>query len=121
MANGQNEADKKLPGKKELKKQLADKMENALPELRDMLGEKKFMNRLKKAARLLMEGLHKDEISKKKKEPVKKAATKKVATKKTTGAKATAKPTAAKKAATKTSKAAAKKAKTANKTKAGKQ
>jgi hypothetical protein len=90
--NGQSEAQTNLPGKKELKKQLADKMETALPELREMIGEKKFLNRVKKAAKLLMEGLHKEDLTKKKKAPAKKAITaKKTTTKKSVPNKAAAK------------------------------
>ena len=111
MENGNNEVKKSIPGKKELKKQLADKMETALPELRAMLGKKKFVHRLKKAAKLLMEGLHKEDVPKKKKEPVAKTAAKKG------GKKAAAKKMALPKSATK--KAAGKKA--AAKPKAGKQ
>ena len=94
MENGQQEAAQALPGKKEMKKQLIDKMEAALPELRDMLGEKKFANRLKKAAKLLTEGLHKQDLEDEKqpkKTMIKKAATKKVATTKLAGKKAAAK------------------------------
>ena len=121
MVHEQQETDKALPGKKELKRQLADKMENALPELRDMLGAKKFLNRVKKAAKLLMEGLHKEEVLKKKKEPAKKAATSKAAAKKATPAKAKAKKTTAKKVTSKTTnKASAQKAKTVKGAKAGK-
>src|SRR4051794_35421242 len=109
--NGQNAAQTNLPGKKELKKQLADKMETALPELREMIGEKKFLNRIKKAAKLLMEGLHKEELTKKKMQPNKKA----IAAKKTTTKKSAPKKAAAKKAASKAAKAA-----TPKKTKAAK-
>src|SRR5437764_1088154 len=106
MENGQNEASKALPGKKELKHQLTDKIETALPELREMLGEKKFARRVKKAAKLLMQGLHDKDVAKKSKQLAKKA----IATKKT------AQKAAAKKTATKTAEAApAKKAKAANK------
>jgi len=116
MENGQNEASKALPGKKELKQQLADKMQAALPELREMLGEKKFESRVKKAAKLLMQGLHKEDVAKKAKQSAKKT----TATKKT-AQKAAAKKTVAKKAVTKTAKAApAGKAKAANKKSTGK-
>ena len=36
------------PGKKELRKQLADKIAAAIPELKTTLGEKKFDSRIKK-------------------------------------------------------------------------
>jgi len=114
MENGQNQASKALPGKKEMKHQLADKMGTALPELREMLGEKKFANRVKKAAKLLMEGLHKDDLAKKRKQqPEKATATKKSDVKGTTAKKAAAKRTA--------KAAPAKKGKAANKKSAGKQ
>ncbi len=44
--------------KKEVKKELAHKIEIALPELKQSLGKKKFKKRIKKAARLITEGLH---------------------------------------------------------------
>lgn len=61
-----------LTGKKELKKQLADKLAAAIPELKLTLGEKKFEHRIKKAVKLITEGLHKKEAKK----VVKKAAPK---------------------------------------------
>jgi hypothetical protein len=118
MENGQNETQQTLPGKKELKKQLADKIETALPELKDMLGEKKFANRIKKAAKLLMEGLHKEDLVNKKKQQVKKVSTQKGSDKKAPVAKAVVKKTAG----TKTEKAApSKKAKAIKKAKEDKQ
>src|SRR3954453_6956385 len=121
MEKGQNETPKALPGKKELKHQLADKMGTALPELREMLGEKKFANRVKKAAKLLMEGLHKEDVAKKKTQLPKKATSKGTATKKSITKGAPATKAAVKKAAIKTAKAApAKKAKAANKKSTGK-
>src|SRR3954462_11844369 len=110
--NGQREAQTNLPGKKELKKQLADKMETALPELREMIGEKKFLNRVKKAAKLLMEGLHKEDLTKKKKQPAKKA----IKAKETTTKNSTPKRAAAKKAVSKAATAStSKKTKSAKK------
>jgi hypothetical protein len=44
--------------KKEFKKELAVKMGTALFEMKDKLGEKKFERRIKKAAKILMQGLH---------------------------------------------------------------
>jgi hypothetical protein len=44
--------------KKELKKELAQKIETALPEIEESLGKKKFNKRLKKATRLLIKGVH---------------------------------------------------------------
>ncbi len=49
------------PGKKEIRKQLADKISAAIPELQLELGEKKFHHRIKKAVKLITEGLHKKE------------------------------------------------------------
>ncbi len=43
--------------KKELKKELAHKIEVALPEIEESLGKKKFNKRLKKATRLLVKGV----------------------------------------------------------------
>src|SRR4051812_29149009 len=121
MENGQNESSKALPGKKELKHQLADKMEAALPELREMLGDKKFANRVKKAAKLLMEGLHKEDVAKNKKQQPMKATARETSSKKSAAKGNTAKKVAVKKAATKTANAApAKKAKAANKKSTGK-
>lgn len=47
-----------LHTKKELKKELANKIEAALPEIEKSLGKKKFNKRLKKATRLLTKGIH---------------------------------------------------------------
>jgi hypothetical protein len=44
--------------KKELKKELAQKIETALPEIEESLGKKKFNKRLKKVTRLLVKGVH---------------------------------------------------------------
>lgn len=49
--------------KKELKKELAGKMESALPEIKATLGEKKFQRRIKKAAKMLVQGLHNKDLS----------------------------------------------------------
>ncbi len=43
--------------KKQIKKELAGKIESAVPEIKVRLGEKKFNKRIKKATRLLTEGL----------------------------------------------------------------
>src|SRR5689334_25000556 len=59
--------------KKELKKELAHKIEVALPEIEESLGKKKFNKRLKKATRLLIKGVHLNGVDKKAK-PSKKAA-----------------------------------------------
>lgn len=78
---------------KEIKKDIHSKLEVALVDLKSQLGEKKFNNRIKKAAKLLTEGLGKEEKpvapkvapAKKavaSKAPVKKAAEKKSSVKK---------------------------------------
>ncbi len=50
-------------GKKEMKKQLADKIAAAIPELKAALGDKKFDHRIKKAVKFITEGLHKKETA----------------------------------------------------------
>ena len=47
-----------LQTKNQLKKELANKIESALPEIKLSLGEKKFNKRLKKITRLLTDGLN---------------------------------------------------------------
>ena len=72
-------------GKKELRKQLADKIEAAIPELKITLGEKKFHHRIKKAVKHIIEGLHKKEaanVVKKAKAVAKTASPKKASVKK---------------------------------------
>jgi hypothetical protein len=44
--------------KKQFKKELAHNIEIALPQIKSELGEKKFKKRIKKAAKLITEGLH---------------------------------------------------------------
>jgi len=63
--------------KKELKKELAHKIETALPEIEESLGKKKFNKRLKKATRLLVKGVHLNGTDKKVKIDDKKAQNKK--------------------------------------------
>ena len=77
----------KVPGKKEMRKQVVDKIEAALPELKSPLGEKKFHNRVKKAAKLITGGLDKEERAK----VTKKTKTAKAATLKTKALKKKAK------------------------------
>jgi hypothetical protein len=82
-------ANKSLHTKKEIKKELTVKMESALAEVKATLGEKKFHRRIKKLAKILMQGLHgkdfsngngtahhADKVSSKKIKSVKKAKTK---------------------------------------------
>ncbi len=70
-----------VPGKKEMRKQLADKIIAAIPELKTTLGEKKFHHRIKKAVKLITEGLHKKETANVVKKA--KAASKKISASKT--------------------------------------
>ena len=51
--------------KKGLKKEVTDKLQIALPEMKTTLGEKKFSRRLKKAVKLLLHGIHTDDVLKK--------------------------------------------------------
>lgn len=49
--------------KRELKKELEGKIESALPEIKIRLGEKKFQQRVKKAAKIFAHGLHSKDLS----------------------------------------------------------
>jgi hypothetical protein len=79
---------------KEIKKQIQSQLEAALVGLKGQLGEKKFNNRIKKAAKLLSEGLGKEE----KTVAPKVAITKAAPAKKTAAPKAPVKKAVAKKA-----------------------
>lgn len=79
-------ATKSPHSKKELKKELAHKIEVALPEIKEGLGKKKFNKRVKKATKVLTAGLHLNDAEKKEK---KNAAKKSVAIKKAKAAKKT--------------------------------
>jgi hypothetical protein len=57
--------------KKQVKKELAHNIEIALPEIKLKLGEKKFNKRIKKAAKLITEGLHLKSHNKKDNNPEK--------------------------------------------------
>lgn len=57
MANNKS-ATNGLQNKKQVKKELVHNIEIALPEIKSELGEKKFRKRIKKAAKLITEGLH---------------------------------------------------------------
>lgn len=59
---------------KEIKKDVQSKIEAALVSLKTLLGEKKFNNRIKKASKLLSEGLGKEEKPEAPKTDVAKAA-----------------------------------------------
>lgn len=72
---------------KEIKKEIHSKLEVALVDLKVQLGDKKFNNRIKKAAKLLAEGLGKEEKTEAPKKTVAKAAP----AKKTVASKAPAK------------------------------
>ncbi len=76
-----------IHSKKELKKELAHKLEVSLPEIKAGLGKKKFNKRVKKATKLITAGLHLNGIEKKEKKntdkktaPAKKTETPKKAT-----------------------------------------
>lgn len=45
---------------KEIKKNMTSKLESSLAEWKDLLGEKKFNNRIKKAVKILTEGIEKN-------------------------------------------------------------
>lgn len=62
MAINKTEA-KPVHAKKEYKKKLAKKIEGALTELKDILGEKEFEHRIKKATKVLVQGLHAKDLS----------------------------------------------------------
>ena len=55
MTTKKNASPSPKPSKKEARKVIAWQLEKALPELRMALGEKKFLNRVKKAAKILGE------------------------------------------------------------------
>ena len=65
--------------KKEIYQQLTGQLSTSLPSIKELLGEKKFESRVKKAAKLLSAGI-KDKAAKKSKEVKKKAAKTKVET-----------------------------------------
>lgn len=90
------------PTKKEARKQISLLLANALPQLKQALGEKKFEHRLKKAVKILSEGFTATGSpetkstsapvpAKKEAAPVKKAAAKKSAAKKSPAKKKAAK------------------------------
>ncbi|MFT4153656.1 hypothetical protein [Parafilimonas sp.] len=57
-------AEKPVSPKKEFRKELAVKIETALGELKEWMDEEEFKRRLKKAAKVLAQGLHGKELSK---------------------------------------------------------
>ncbi|MBV9961375.1 MAG: hypothetical protein JO072_03940 [Parafilimonas sp.] len=56
-------ASKPVNAKKEFKKELETKIESALPEIKTKQGAKKFQRRIKKAAKILIQGLHKKDFT----------------------------------------------------------
>ena len=79
MAKTKEKNGKTISLKKEIYDQLTGQLSTSLPSIKELLGEKKFESRVKKAAKLLSEGI-KDKAAKKSKEVKKKAAKKKVET-----------------------------------------
>jgi hypothetical protein len=77
MAKAKKKEIKPISRKKEIQQQLIIQLSTSLPGLKDILGDKKFESRIRKAASLLSEGV-KDKVAKKvkqeKKKPVKKKA-----------------------------------------------
>ena len=76
MAKGKKKETKPISRKKEIQLQLITQLSTSLPGLKDMLGDKKFEIRIRKAAKLLSEGI-KDKASKKIKQAKKKPGKKK--------------------------------------------
>ena len=64
MAKGKKKETKPISRKKEIQQQLITQLSTSLPGLKDILGDKKFEIRIRKAAKLLSEGI-KDKVSKK--------------------------------------------------------
>ncbi len=62
MANKKQEI-KSAHSKKEFKKELSVKIESVLAELKNTVGEKEFQHRLKKAAKIFVQGLHNTDFS----------------------------------------------------------
>lgn len=76
MAKGKKKDVKPISRKKELYQQLITQLATSLPGLKEILGDKKFENRIKKAAKLLGEGI-KEKAPKKVKQEKKKVSKKK--------------------------------------------
>ena len=98
MANNTQTEVSELHSKKEMKRAIADKLQVALPEMKSTLGEKKFSHRLKKAVKMLLHGIHSDDVLKKAKKKAvanKAASAKKLAAIKVKAAKKTKKANAA--------------------------
>ncbi|TKK70132.1 hypothetical protein FC093_05075 [Ilyomonas limi] len=74
-----------LHSKKEMRKAITDKLQIALPKMKVTLGDKKFSRRLKKAVKVLLQGIHSDAVlkrAKKKADAGKAASTKNLSAKK---------------------------------------
>lgn len=76
MAKDKSQNGKTISLKKEIYQQLTEQLTTSLPGIKEILGEKKFDSRIKKAAKLLSEGI-KEKAPKKVKEVKKKAGSKK--------------------------------------------
>ena len=84
MANNDQTEVSVLHSKKEMKRAVTDKLQIALPEMKSTLGDKKFSRRLKKAVKMLLHGIHSDDVlkkAKKKADANKAASAKKLAAK----------------------------------------
>lgn len=57
MAKNKSKAIKSISLKKEINHQITGQLTTSLPGLKEILGEKKFQNRIKKAAKLLSDGI----------------------------------------------------------------
>ena len=57
MAKTKLKSTKSISLKKEINQQLTAQLTTSLPALKEILGEKKFENRIKKAAKLLSDGI----------------------------------------------------------------
>jgi hypothetical protein len=60
MAASKKKATENSTSKKKTRKQVQKKLELALASLKPLLGEKKFKNRIKKAGKIISDGLKKD-------------------------------------------------------------
>jgi hypothetical protein len=67
MSTSKTTETKSAPSKKSTRKEIGQKLANALNGLKDTLGEKKFERRIKKAARLLTAGIKTKPVKKEKK------------------------------------------------------
>ena len=79
MTKNKEKNGKTLCLKKEIYQQITGQLSTSLPGIKDILGEKKFDRRIKKAAKILSEGI-KEKAPKKVKEIKKKAGSKKAET-----------------------------------------